>query len=160
MTPNAALKVSAEACPDWAWAAVDAALQALTAAAEAPHLLLPSCWQTKPEMTPIFKAEPWLKSVWSTAAKASSLGLSFWVPKEMAGLLHAPKSSAARRSLRSFLAEAAALQAVSVEARVSMPRLDLRSRYVGRNTDLESRTPRRRCRRSQSWRPRRRHYVG
>lgn len=114
MTPNAELKASAEACPDRAWAAVDAALQAVTASAAAPHLLLPSCWQMKLEMTPIFRAEPWLKLVWSTAANDCSAGLSFWLPKETAGLVHAPKSSAARRSLRIFLAEAAALQAVSV----------------------------------------------
>ena len=53
--------------------AADAAeLQAVTAAAAAWHLL-PSCWQMKSEMTPMFSAEPWLKSVWSTAAKASDV---------------------------------------------------------------------------------------
>lgn len=65
------------------------------------------------EITLIALAEPWLKSVWSTAAKASALARSLWGPNAMAGLLQEPKSRAARRSLRNFLAALAALHCVS-----------------------------------------------
>lgn len=109
--------MSAAACPFCAEAAVDAAVHALTVSAAALHLVS-SCWQTKSEMTLMASADPWLKLVWSTAAKACSLGRSFCVPKVMAGSLHEPKSSAARRLLpslvRSFLVEAAALHSLSV----------------------------------------------
>lgn len=96
-------------------AAVAASLQAVTVSAEALHL---DCsWpQMKPEMTLMLRALPWLKSAESAGAKDSSLRPSRPAANSMAGLLQDPKSSWAwrARSLRSFLALAAALHSSSV----------------------------------------------
>lgn len=130
----------------------------LMVSAEALHLLL-SCWQMKSEMTLMARAEPWLKSVWSTAAKDCSLGRSFCEPNETAGSPHEPKSRAAawRFLLERFLAEAAALHAVSVGVGKKhwsvhfciLWRSSFRVRMTG--TYLEHHSRRRRRSRSQSW---------
>lgn len=108
------MKASAAAWPVAASAAVAASLQAVTASAAALHLDC-SCPQMKPEMTLMLRALPWLKSAESAGANDSSLRPSRPAANSMAGLLQDPKSRAARaRSLRSFLAPAAALHASSV----------------------------------------------
>lgn len=90
--------------PAAVWAVAQAAI------ASAPALQLEaSCWQTKDAMTPIFKAEPWLKSAWLTAWKDSSVRPSRPAANSIAGSEQVPKSRAARLTL----AEAAALQAAS-----------------------------------------------
>lgn len=101
-------------------AAVAASLQALTVSAEALHLDC-SCPQMKPEMTLMLSALPWLKSAASAGANDSSLRPSSPAANSMAGLLQEPKSrlllawrARSLRSLRSFLALAAALHSSSV----------------------------------------------
>lgn len=72
---TAVLNASAAACPVNAAAAVAPFLQAVTLAAGALHLLS-SCWQMKPVMTPIFKAEPWLKLWGSVGSNEASVMMS------------------------------------------------------------------------------------
>lgn len=72
---TAALNASAAACPVSAAAAVAPFLQAVTLAAGALHLLS-SCWQMKPVMTPIFRADPWLKLLGSVGPNEASAVMS------------------------------------------------------------------------------------
>ena len=119
--PNALLNASAAAWPVSPVAAVCAAVQALMASAAALHGL-PSLWQIKPAMTPMFSAEPWLKFTGSAAMNASALPRSDWGPKSMAGLLQEPKSRDAARA-RTLVEEEemAALQAVCCVSHCASP---------------------------------------
>lgn len=107
--------MSAAAWPFCAAAAVLADWQVLTVSADALHLLC-SCWQMKSEMTLMASAEPWLKSAWSTAAKASPSERSCCVPNETAGLLHEPKSSAWRTRKREARRRSLALEAAALHS--------------------------------------------
>lgn len=68
---TAVLNALAAACLVNAAAAVAPFLQTATLAAGALHLLS-SCWQMKSVITPIFKAEPWLKLLGSVGLNEAS----------------------------------------------------------------------------------------
>jgi len=89
--PNAALNASAEAPPASAAAAFSPVAQAAIASAPALHELW-SCWQTKPVMTAILSAEPWLKDFSLTGSKAFSVRPSKWAANSIVGASQLPKS--------------------------------------------------------------------
>lgn len=74
-----------------------------------------------PVITPIFSAEPWLKSAWFAAMNASSPGRSLWIPKSIAGFEQEPKSRAARFVIIFLVVPMRALQAASCVSHWASP---------------------------------------